>query len=448
MTTTTPRSALFTEPVRKLDVDKPIKTVQSLASHLHVAGQVELSTIPLYLFTAYSIRTKGYSQWSPPEGALRTLIGVAIEEMLHLVLVRNLMVAIGWGDQIRFYDEKFIPEYPSYMLNRKEPLLLQLRRLSTEHVQTFIDLEKPDKVKPEDLLLGAGKEIDPSLVGQYTSLGAFYRKIEEGFTYLYPKDDIWSGAQIDKQYLRGFWNQFGAGKPIRVNSLKTALQALTIIIDQGEGSTQDHKTVPKRPDDPTLGQEEYSHYWKFVRIKKGIEGIGAGDGGKGYDFGIDSPMATWPVVDNPKVGNYLDNPPVLALMKLFNAAYCYMLCILDELFQKSVRDVRKVTVPGTKRRELHSHRYGLERNGIAAMQGIMYPIAELMVRTPIDPDAKVLANIGPSFEFYKFDKTTFASPKKELEHLCDEAIGYFPELGGDDSVRRQISLLVELDFPH
>lgn len=450
MTTITPESAMFTKPVSDLDINKPIQTLQSLASHLHVAGQVELSTIPLYLYSAYSIRTRGYSQWSPPLGALRTLIGVSIEEMLHLALVRNLMIGIGWGDQIRFYDPKFMPKYPSNMLNRKEPLCLQLRRLSKAHVQTFIDLEKPDRVTSEDLLLTAMKDVDPKLVGQYTSLGAFYRKIEEGFRYLDKANKIkWGEAGVDKQYLRGFWNQFGAGKPIQVNSLETALKALKIIIDQGEGSAEDRKTVPRRPDQPTPGQDELTHYWKFVRIKKGIEGIGAGNGEKDFDFDIDSPHATWPVVDNPKVEDYRDNPRVLALMNLFNAAYCYMLCILDELFRNSVKDVRKVTVADTNRAELHSRRYGLERNGIAAMQGVLYPIADLMVRTPIDADKdpRTGPNIGPSFEYHTFDKTRFGSPKDELEHLCDETIYHFPELGGDDGVRRQISLLVELPFP-
>ena len=48
-----------------IDAKKPIETVDELQTHLVHAAMVELSTIPLYLYAAYSIQTDGYSQWSP-----------------------------------------------------------------------------------------------------------------------------------------------------------------------------------------------------------------------------------------------------------------------------------------------------------------------------------------------------------------------------------------------
>src|SRR5215213_1237632 len=92
--------------VRPLNVEKPITTVQELQDHLYHAIQVELSTIPLYLYPAYSIKTQGYSQWSAGMSAFRTIRSVVIEEMLHLCLARNLMVAVGGGDSVRLYAEK------------------------------------------------------------------------------------------------------------------------------------------------------------------------------------------------------------------------------------------------------------------------------------------------------------------------------------------------------
>jgi hypothetical protein len=438
MTTADTNEEMYTPtPIRALEPDKPIDTVQNLADHLYVAGQVELSTIPLYLYAAYSIKTKGYSQWAPPQGALRTLIGVVIEEMLHLTLVRNLMIAIGHGNEMIFYKKEFIPRYPSLMLNRECPLELHLKGLSFKHVDTFIELESPDNVT-----LTAERAESSTQVGQYTSLGAFYRKIERGFESL-DGQIAWTregSEDFKKQYLRGFWNQFGAGKPIRVYNLKSAKDALKIIIEQGEGSAADHHKTPDRPDKPQPGYEEYTHYEKFVRIRKGIEGIGAGNAEIGYDFGIDSPCATWPVVDNPHVEDYHDCPSIYSLMNLSNAAYCYLLCVLDGLFQKPTTDVRRVTVPGTEREEFYSYRYGLERNCIAAMQGILYPVAELLTRTPIKDDWPV--NAGPPFQYYEFHSGK--SKKEQLAELCEEAMRYFPELGGTDSVRRQISLLVSV----
>ncbi|MGP4014882.1 ferritin-like domain-containing protein [Saccharopolyspora sp. 5N708] len=451
MTTYQAEETLEATPIQELNPEEDIKDVDDLAAHLHVAGQVELSTIPLYLYSAYSIKTKGYSQWAPPQGALRTMIGVAIEEMLHLTLVRNLMLAIDRGHLIRFYKKEFMPTFPSFMLNRTPDLKLDLKRLSTSHVDTFIELEKPDKIETGDIL-----RAQTTKIGQYTSLGAFYRKIWKGFQDVFPERIAsWPNANEEYQYSRGFWNQFGAGKPIVVNSLGTAKQALDIIIEQGEGSATDHKMVPKRPDKPVPGHEEFTHYEKFLRIKKNVEGIGAGNAEQDYDFTIDDKdRATWPVLDNPKITDFAQqgkysSPRVHSLMNLFNATYCYMLCVLDRIFETSTNDMRWGRAPGTDRYELFSHRYGLERNGIAAMQGILYPIAELLARTPVaDTGLDDRGTAGPSFEYYEFGKIGAGTRKRELEELCEHAIRWFPELGGEDGVRRQISLLIDIDEEH
>jgi hypothetical protein len=432
------------KPIVDLNAKKGIETVDELADHLYAAAQVELSTIPLYLFSLYSIRVSGHSQWSAPRGVLRSMTGIAIEEMLHLALVRNLMVAIGRGDDITFYDPLFMPYYPSQMLQRHNPrdtggeeIWLELKRLSKSHVSTFRRIEMPDDVDMSRTTFSAHPEDD----GQYTSLGEFYRAIELGFEKL-DGDIPWDLANVRKQYSRGFWNEFGHGKPVRVHDLATAKKALNLIIEQGEGSAKDRKRIPIG-----TGMEDFTHYEKFLRIERGEEGIGTGNGSPDQDISIDHPDATWPVVPNPSIDDFKDRAGIRALMELFNAAYCYTLCLLDETYQHSTQDVREEEVYRSPdgqavRTEQFSRRYGLERNGIAAMQGILYPIAQTLVSTPIDPRDPDGMHAAPSFEYYDFGDGT---PKKQrLEHLCDEAIRHFPSLGGPDGVRRQISLLAEV----
>ncbi|WP_067460054.1 ferritin-like domain-containing protein [Actinomadura macra] len=428
-------------PIRRLNPAAGIQSVQDLADHLYVAAQVELSTIPMYLYATYSLRARGHSQWAAPRGVLRTLTGIAIEEMLHLALVRNLMVAIGYGDEISFYDEDFIPKYPSYMMNRYNPddpdgeeILLTLDRLSTGQVSTFRRVEMPDDIDPEETTFAA----HPEDVGQYTSLGAFYRAIDQAFCDL--EDEIdWALDDARKQYKRAFWNEYGSGKPIRIHDLDTARQALKIIIEQGEGTIDDHKSIEVRP-----GVEDYTHYEKFVRIEKGVEGIGAVDGGPDYEISIDDPEATWPIVADPALEDFEDQPAVHSLMTLFNAAYCYSLCLLDELYEHSTDDVETKKIPGTEREEMFSYRYGLERSNIALMQGILYPIAQVLVTTPITDGPFKGFNAAPSFEFYDFNEKTKVSKKQQLIDLCDEAIHHFPILGGPDGVERQIALVADI----
>jgi ferritin-like protein len=427
------------EPVKALRPEQGIKSVQDLADHLYVAAQVELSTIPPYLFAAYSLRTSGHSQWSVPLGALRTLLGISIEEMLHLALVRNLMVAIGHGNDIKFYDEKFIPTYPSKMMHRYNPddpdgaeVTLTLDRLSKAQAKLFSRIEMPDKIDSAADVHTA----HPEKPGQYTSLGAFYRSVEDGFKGLHSKIK-WDTASARKQYKRAFWNQYGHGKPIRVHDLDSALAALEIIIEQGEGTVGEHKRYPVTP-----GIEEYTHYEKFLRIHQGVEGIGAVNGEKKNEIDIDDSKAAWPVVTNPNVDDFKDQPGIHALMTLFNAAYCYTLCLMDELYQHSTDDVRMQEVdPHTHRKERFSRRYGLERNGIALMQGILYPLAATLMSTPIPGGKHEGKHAAPSFQYYAF---TSGSKKKQLDKLFDEALKHYPVLGGPDGVQRQLHLLTEI----
>ncbi|NKZ05234.1 hypothetical protein HGB48_15980 [Actinomadura latina] len=439
MTITGAKEIVQQTPITTTDPTKSIDTVDALARHLHAAAQVELSTIPLYLFSLYSLKIGGQSQWSAPRGVLRTMTGIVIEEMLHLALARNLMVAIGHGKDITFYNRDFIPTYPSYMLHRYNPqdggkLLLELKGLSKEHVSSFRRLEMPDDVD----MSATRFENHPDDPMQYTSLGAFYRAIELGFEKLDGKIE-WALADVRKQYKRAFWNEFGSGKPIRVYDLATAKAALELIVDQGEGTVGDRERIEVRP-----GIDDYTHYEKFLRIEKGVEGIGTGDGTADQDFGLDDPLVTWPVVPNPKIADFADQPGIHSLMELFNAAYCYTLCLLDETYRHSTEDVRTERVSGTYREEKFSRRYGLERNGIAAMQGVLYPIAQALVSTPITRGQYQDMNAAPSFEFYDFNARPDVPKQVQLAELCDRAIQHFPELGGPDGVRRQISLLTEV----
>lgn len=63
---------------------------------------------------------------------------VVVEEMLHLILAGNTLLAIGGAPKL--YDYDVIPLYPSFMLFRTPNLLLSLRELTKDNLQTFIDV--------------------------------------------------------------------------------------------------------------------------------------------------------------------------------------------------------------------------------------------------------------------------------------------------------------------
>lgn len=380
-----------------VDAQQPIESVAQLRNHLHQAAAVELSTIPPYLYAAYSIQTAGYSQWAPGLSAFRAIRSVVIEEMLHLCLARNLLVAIGGGEQIRFYDEDFVTKYPSPMLHRVPELTLGLERCTQQLMRdVFMALEMPATADA------------PAQPDTYNTLGQFYAAIVDGFERLSgPK--LWRDPHTDLQYDEAYWNQDGGGKPIVVSDLQSALGAITTIVEQGEGAAPGDEDVALTPASPQLGLDELSHYAKFARIAEGIDEIGE----------------TWPVPSNPERSQF--EGPVGSLAELFDAAYCYVLCMIDALYTKSSK---------TRRPGEHSPRYGMERTFIAAMGGLLYPIGDLLVR---QPGSKRGTNAAPAFGFYRYDADR---PKKDqLIALCDKALDHYPQLGGDDGVRQLIARL-------
>ncbi|MGF1428984.1 ferritin-like domain-containing protein [Kitasatospora sp. LaBMicrA B282] len=412
-----------------------ITTLPQLAAHLKVAAKVEMCTIPPYLYAAYSIRTKGYSQWSPGVGAFRTLLGIAIEEMLHLCLVRNLLLAIG--EDTVFASPNFIPSFPGPLPHHTPRLELHLERLSKKLVrEKFMPLELPE---PRSEYY----EEEPP-VREYRTLGEFYRRIRDGFVYLDGEID-WANCNKDRQYHRGYWNQNGGGSTLLVTDLPSALNALDTIIDQGEGADPKKGTVPKNPVKPVPGLEEYTHYEKFRRMSEGIEGIGAVDGTREDSINIDTTLAVGVLVTDPHLDavDQREHPALHALTTLFNAAFTCTLHLLDELYATPVTD----TTP----KEFVSHRYHLERTFVSSMQGILYPIAELLTRTPTGRTRRINGRqepeyAGPPFEFHAFGHGGYEGwrIKPELHDRCLRAISYFPELGGEDGVLRQIALLPDV----
>lgn len=385
-----------------INAQVPITTVEQLQDHLYLAARVELSTIPLYLYALYSIKTQGYSQWAPGMSAMRAIRSVVIEEMLHLALARNLLVAVGGGDRIALYDEHFVPKYPHRMIHRIPPLELHLEVCSPELMSSvFVPLELPEKV-------GAPDQPD-----HYNSLGQFYAAIRLGLETL-SGPELWSNSDPDLEYASAYWNADGGGKPVVVVDLPSALQALDTIVEQGEGAVPGDENVPIEPAAPELGLDELSHYAKFSRIADGIDEIGD----------------VWPVPTDPTLAEtYVDeDSPLYRLASLFNASYCYVLSMIDAIYSHS----RNTVIAGQK-----SKRYGLERSFIAAMGGMLYPIANLLVMHPL-PDGN---HAAPTFEFHRFDPGP--DKKAQLLQMCDGLLGAFPALGGDDGVRRLLEHLPE-----
>lgn len=329
-------------------------TVEDVRAHLLLATRVELSTIPPYLFAMYSIKDQG-------SDAARLIASVVVEEMLHVCLVTNLLLAIGGEPD---FGPDTIPSYPGLMAHHTPDLMLTLGRCTHELVRdTFMAIESPraPAAPPED--------------DNYQTLGQFYAALEIAIAGLDPSTHAFDDPQVHRQladasfYTPVKFDAPDSGGLMLIDGKETADRALEIIIDQGEGLS-DHLWA-----DPA--HQELTHYYKFKQIAEGSTPIGE----------------TWPVMSNPSTAAFPDS--VQALSDAFNALYGLMYVTMGDLFS--------------------GHHDQGERIGrlYALMSKCLAPVARRLVQVPIDGGQ----NACPTFETYGFAGDPWEETSAMLEDL-------------------------------
>ncbi|MDP6513732.1 MAG: ferritin-like protein [SAR202 cluster bacterium] len=336
-----------------------LTTVQDLRTHLQWAAQVELTTIPTYLYAMYSIK----NQASASANVFRSVV---IEEMLHVALASNLLVSVG--GQPKFYHPDIVPMYPGPVPHHREGFTVNLERASVEYVRdTCMAIEFPEEA-------GAIPEDD-----NFDTIGQFYLALENCFRELcaQPNHQVFADNDPNKQLTEGYMPEISdTGDLTLITDLDSAMSAMETIVEQGEGIQGSHY------DDPS--KKELAHYYKFERIAKG-----------------DAPLGdVWPVVKSPKTADYPE--PLRDLSNLFNGCYCYMLLALEDIFL--------LTDAAEKHRLVFRGLYSV-------MISVMPMLARMMMQQPIAEGAD--ENAGPTFEYFPFEHGV--SKEAQLEELCVQA---------------------------
>jgi hypothetical protein len=105
-----------------------------IKSALQTAISLEHATLPLYISATYSLKVQNFT-------AYNLIRSIAMEEMVHMAAVCNILAAIGGTPQIKNLD----PGYPSHGLpGGAEPdLFVCLAALSKPQLENFMRLEAP-----------------------------------------------------------------------------------------------------------------------------------------------------------------------------------------------------------------------------------------------------------------------------------------------------------------
>lgn len=287
-----------------------IPDIEALREHLQAAIELEHSTIPPYLCALYSIRP---GQNAEAAEIIRT---VAVQEMLHFVLAANVLNAVGGAPTID--APLFVPDYPAKIpVGQGEPLLVPLRKFSPDAIDTFLAIERPAPPPPVAATRGAMMmappvPVEPGQLGAmirngeiYGSIGDFYAAIEQALRALEEAAEttIFTGA-ADRQIGPELYYNAG-GEVIVVEGLDTALRALEVIVDQGEG-------YEKRIEDcdaAFFGQpSEVAHYYRYNQIKLGqyyLPDDTPAGGPTGPTFPVSyGDDAVYDMIDNPKIASF------------------------------------------------------------------------------------------------------------------------------------------------
>jgi hypothetical protein len=216
--------------VELMDVPESDHDLDWLKESLQAAIELEFFTLPPYLAALWSIK-EGDPNAAEVVNSIRRQI--AREEMTHMGLACNLLVAIGGTPKINTADA--VPMYPGTLPGDVNPdIIVSLQRLSKSSVETFLKIEYP--------------EGGPVVVEQFTSsstIGAFYSAIQNAFEQLNP--DLSSSQDLQ---LAGFGL-------FKITSLSKVQEAIQLIKRQGEGSKMS-------PED--TGPNDLAHYYRFAEI--------------------------------------------------------------------------------------------------------------------------------------------------------------------------------------
>lgn len=311
---------------------KLINTVEELRYYLVQAMKLEHATLPPYLTALYSLKPGKNLE------AFHILRSVAVEEMLHLTLVANVFNAVGGDIKSTLTAPDFVPKYPTYLPTGATDFKVHLDKFSEKTVDTFLNIERA-KDEPIDKPLVVSRSLQNILLSvlnhdpSYTfySIGLFYAEIIRGLYALHQEmgDALFSGdpkKQITPEY---YYN--GGGDIIPVTDLRSAIKALKVIQEQGEGSRV-HTIYD--------AEREISHYHRFQQLKLGRyyhvdkenpTNSDEPDHPSGVEFTVDWD-AVYPIKPDAKLSDYPQDSELYAAAKEFQVAYSRFLAQIEFAF--------------------------------------------------------------------------------------------------------------------
>jgi Ferritin-like len=224
--------------VRLMTVPAHQRDDRWLEEGLQAAVELEMSTIPPYLYAAWSIDAN-----QDPSGTRDVIVDIAKEEMLHMGIACNLLASVGGQPRI----VQAAPRYPTHLPKHiHEGLPVALEPLSRDLLlRTFMAIEEP----------AAHLVDDPDFVPSHSTLiGEFYDAVQRAFEAR--STDFSTSRQIDLDDPFFFKGSFV------VANLDDVRAGIDLIKRQGEGTSA-------APFENRADPNELAHFYQFGEIAHG-----------------------------------------------------------------------------------------------------------------------------------------------------------------------------------
>jgi hypothetical protein len=302
----------------------------------------------------------------------RTVSQVAVQEMLHLSLVNNLLTSIGAAPH--FLRPNF-PVRSKYFASTVQMALLPFGEQALRH---FLYLERPEgstvrdarslsrrlersRVRDHVELVPAGQE--------FSTIGHLYRGVERGLIHLadkYGEKRLFVGST----QTQATEESFGWPELVTVHDLKSAAKAVETIIVEGEGARGDWKKA---------------HFGRFLKVHDELREVRSGNPG----FEPASPVIPAYVEDHSDITEpvaMISDPFTLKVAELFNASYETVMQMLTRYFLHV----------DTSQEELEK----ISDSAIGMMTEVLRPLGRLMTTLPVGVNYPG-KTAGPAFEVYR-----------------------------------------------
>jgi hypothetical protein len=363
-----------------------IEDREELIFMLSEAATLENMVMCGYLYATFSLKHEKGQGLDSEELRLvggwdRAVSQVAVQEMLHLSLVNNLLTSIGAAPH--FVRPNF-PVQSKYFASAMQMVLFPFGEQALRH---FLYLERPEGMPMRDAR-SLSRRLERSKVRdhlelvpatqEFSTIGHLYRGIERGLVHLadkYGEKRLFVGSTRTQ----ATEESFGWPELVTVHDLKSAAKAVETIIVEGEGARGDWKKA---------------HFGRFLKVHDELREVRSRNPG----FEPANPVIPAYVKNHADVSEpvaTISDPFTLTVAELFNASYETAMQILTRYFLHV----------DTSQDELGM----LSDSAVGLMSEVLRPLGRLMATLPVGPNHPG-KTAGPAFEVYR--RVSYVLPHK------------------------------------